>query len=78
MPSNNELVKLAAALYPEHLGEEFAKESAANFGGELSPIQIENVVNRVVVAHASDLHHAFMLGQGRAVNVAALPADYVG
>src|SRR5437899_171815 len=76
MPTSPELAKLAAGLYPDDFAREYQKESAANFGGELSPAQLEAAVNRVVVDHAADLHHALMVGQGRAVNVEALPASY--
>ena len=76
MPTSPELAQLAARLYPEDLTREYQRESAANFGAEPSPAQIEAAVNRVVVAHAADLHRAYLIAQGDAVNADVLPAGY--
>ena len=62
MPTSPELAKLAASLYPDDFAREVQKESNANFGGPLSDAQIEAITNKIVVAHAADLHHSFMVG----------------
>src|SRR2546426_1121713 len=77
MPTSPELALLAAQLYPDQLRQELEREQATNFGlGQLSPAQQEAAVNRCVVAHAAELHRAFMISQGDAVNADVLPAAY--
>src|SRR2546427_1311931 len=55
---------------------EFEQIKAQNLGANLTPEQMEDAANRVIMRHKTEIFHALAVSEGRAVDAGRLPPTY--